>query len=128
MHLVSLIRALYHESVYQPSHPSINQSILLTALLSLSLPSPLSPATFPSVWIMASIAVVGNLLVLAGRYFYKSRSNVEHSLYLRHLAASDFLMGIYLTLIACADISFRGQYIRHEESWRHSELCAFAGG
>ncbi|XP_034101380.2 relaxin receptor 2 isoform X1 [Drosophila albomicans] len=80
-----------------------------------------------SVWVMASIAVVGNLLVLLGRYFYKSRSNVEHSLYLRHLAASDFLMGIYLTLIACADINFRGQYIRHEESWRHSGLCAFAG-
>ncbi|KAH8415309.1 hypothetical protein KR222_002744, partial [Zaprionus bogoriensis] len=80
-----------------------------------------------SVWVMASIAVVGNLLVLLGRYFYKSRSNVEHSLYLRHLAASDFLMGIYLTLIACADINFRGQYIRHEESWRHSSLCAFAG-
>lgn len=76
---------------------------------------------------MASIAVVGNLLVLLGRYFYKSRSNVEHSLYLRHLAASDFLMGIYLTLIACADINFRGQYIRHEEAWRHSSLCAFAG-
>ncbi|EDW78563.2 uncharacterized protein Dwil_GK16506 [Drosophila willistoni] len=80
-----------------------------------------------SVWVMASIAVVGNLLVLLGRYFYKSRSNVEHSLYLRHLAASDLLMGIYLTLIACADINFRGQYIRHEESWRHSGLCAFAG-
>jgi len=76
---------------------------------------------------MASIAVVGNLLVLLGRYFYKSRSNVEHSLYLRHLAASDFLMGIYLTLIACADISFRGEYIKYEEAWRHSGVCAFAG-
>ncbi|XP_017148209.1 relaxin receptor 2 [Drosophila miranda] len=80
-----------------------------------------------SVWVMASIAVVGNLLVLLGRYFYKSRSNVEHSLYLRHLAASDFLMGIYLTLIACADITFRGEYIMHEEAWRHSGICAFAG-
>ncbi|XP_017065148.1 relaxin receptor 2 [Drosophila eugracilis] len=80
-----------------------------------------------SVWVMASIAVVGNLLVLLGRYFYKSRSNVEHSLYLRHLAASDFLMGIYLTLIACADISFRGEYIKYEEAWRHSGVCAFAG-
>ncbi|XP_017052215.1 relaxin receptor 1 isoform X2 [Drosophila ficusphila] len=80
-----------------------------------------------SVWVMASIAVVGNLLVLLGRYFYKSRSNVEHSLYLRHLAASDFLMGIYLTLIACADISFRGEYIKYEEAWRHSGICAFAG-
>ncbi|XP_016980028.1 relaxin receptor 2 [Drosophila rhopaloa] len=80
-----------------------------------------------SVWVMASIAVVGNLLVLLGRYFYKSRSNVEHSLYLRHLAASDFLMGIYLTLIACADIGFRGEYIKYEEAWRHSGVCAFAG-
>ncbi|KAH8374149.1 hypothetical protein KR200_000662, partial [Drosophila serrata] len=80
-----------------------------------------------SVWVMASIAVVGNLLVLLGRYFYKSRSNVEHSLYLRHLAASDFLMGIYLTLIACADINFRGEYIKYEEAWRHSGVCAFAG-
>ncbi|KAH8289847.1 hypothetical protein KR054_011873, partial [Drosophila jambulina] len=80
-----------------------------------------------SVWVLASIAVVGNLLVLLGRYFYKSRSNVEHSLYLRHLAASDFLMGIYLTLIACADINFRGEYIRYEEAWRHSGVCAFAG-
>ncbi|KPU75143.1 uncharacterized protein Dana_GF20961 [Drosophila ananassae] len=80
-----------------------------------------------SVWVMASIAVVGNLLVLLGRYFYKSRSNVEHSLYLRHLAASDFLMGIYLTLIACADINFRGEYLKYEEAWRHSSLCAFAG-
>ena len=76
---------------------------------------------------MASIAIVGNLLVLLGRYFYKTRSNVEHSLYLRHLAASDFLMGIYLAIIACADISFRGEYIVHEEYWRHSFMCAFSG-
>lgn len=90
---------------------------------------PIIPVHFSecSVWVMASIAVVGNLLVLLGRYFYKSRSNVEHSLYLRHLAASDFLMGIYLTLIACADINFRGEYLKYEEAWRHSSLCAFAG-
>ncbi|KAI9575080.1 hypothetical protein GQX74_013857 [Glossina fuscipes] len=80
-----------------------------------------------SVWVMASVAIVGNLLVLLGRYLYKTRSNVEHSLYLRHLAASDFLMGIYLAIIACADINFRGEYIVYEESWRHSALCAFSG-
>ncbi|XP_037933267.1 G-protein coupled receptor GRL101-like [Teleopsis dalmanni] len=76
---------------------------------------------------MAFIATVGNLLVLFGRYFYKSRSNVEHSLYLRHLAASDFLMGVYLTIIACTDISYRGEYIVHEQDWRQSHLCAFSG-
>ncbi|XP_067635997.1 relaxin receptor 2 [Eurosta solidaginis] len=80
-----------------------------------------------SVWVMAFIATVGNLLVLLGRYFYKSRSNVEHSLYLRHLAASDFLMGIYLTIIACADIKFRGKYIIYDELWRQSVWCDIAG-
>ncbi|KAM7350285.1 uncharacterized protein ACRADG_008897 [Cochliomyia hominivorax] len=80
-----------------------------------------------SVWIMASIAVIGNLLVILSRYFYKTRSNAEHSLYLRHLAASDFLMGVYLAIIACADIEFRGEYIVHEELWRHSSLCALSG-
>ncbi|XP_039961842.1 relaxin receptor 2 [Bactrocera tryoni] len=80
-----------------------------------------------SVWVMAFVATVGNLLVLLGRYFYKSRSNVEHSLYLRHLAASDFLMGIYLTIIACADIRFRGKYIYYDELWRQSVWCDFSG-
>uniref|UniRef100_W8BE74 Relaxin receptor 2 n=1 Tax=Ceratitis capitata TaxID=7213 RepID=W8BE74_CERCA len=80
-----------------------------------------------SVWIMAFVATIGNLLVLLGRYFYKSRSNVEHSLYLRHLAASDFLMGVYLTIIACADIKFRGKYIIYDELWRQSVWCDFSG-
>ncbi|XP_053951996.1 relaxin receptor 2 isoform X2 [Anastrepha ludens] len=80
-----------------------------------------------SVWVMAFVATVGNLLVLLGRYFYKSRSNVEHSLYLRHLAASDFLMGVYLTVIACADIKFRGKYIIYDELWRQSLWCDFSG-
>lgn len=76
---------------------------------------------------MASIAIVGNLLVLLGRYWYRTRSNLEHSMYLRHLAASDLLMGIYLAIIAIADMRFRGQYIFHDELWRYSGVCAFSG-
>ncbi|XP_061402438.1 relaxin receptor 1 [Musca vetustissima] len=81
-----------------------------------------------SVWAMAIVAILGNILVLLGRYFVKkTRNNAEHSLYLRHLAGSDLLMGIYLAIIACADISFRGNYLVHEEAWRQSRLCAFSG-
>lgn len=76
---------------------------------------------------MASIAVAGNLIVIFGRYFHNSRSHVEHSLYLRHLAISDLLMGIYLTIIACADIAFRGEYIMHEAAWRASISCSICG-
>lgn len=59
---------------------------------------------------MAAVGIIGNLLVLFGRFLSHSKTtqgHVEHSLYLRHLAASDFLMGIYLAMIAIADIIFR---------------------
>lgn len=59
---------------------------------------------------MAGVGIIGNLLVLFGRLFARSKrghGQVEHSLYLRHLAASDLIMGIYLAVIAVADIMFR---------------------
>lgn len=59
---------------------------------------------------MAAIAIIGNIVVLLGRLIgstKRTQGHIEHSLYLRHLAASDLLMGIYLAIIATADISFR---------------------
>ncbi|XP_021706674.1 relaxin receptor 2 [Aedes aegypti] len=89
-----------------------------------------NPVLRASVWIMAAVGIIGNLLVLFGRYMVGTRSSqahAEHSLYLRHLAASDLMMGIYLAIIATADIMFRGQYLLYEEEWRASGLCAFSG-
>ncbi|XP_058115947.1 relaxin receptor 2-like [Anopheles ziemanni] len=89
-----------------------------------------NPVLRASVWIMAAVGIVGNLLVLFGRYVVGSRSSqahAEHSLYLRHLAASDLLMGVYLAIIATADIIFRGEYLTHDEEWRMSSTCAFSG-
>lgn len=83
-----------------------------------------------SVWVMATIGIFGNILVLFGRLLEGSRSaqaHAEHSLYLRHLAASDLLMGVYLATIASADILFRGNYLAHEESWRMGPICALCG-
>uniref|UniRef100_A0A1L8DJQ2 Putative glycoprotein hormone receptor n=1 Tax=Nyssomyia neivai TaxID=330878 RepID=A0A1L8DJQ2_9DIPT len=79
---------------------------------------------------MAAVGVVGNLLVLFGPLALGSRglaSHIEHTIYLRHLAASDLLMGIYLAIIATADIAFRGEYLMHEENWRHSSTCSLCG-
>lgn len=56
---------------------------------------------------MASIGVLGNLLVLSGHFLGGARTHAEHSLYLRHLALSDLIMGVYLAIIATADISYR---------------------
>lgn len=56
---------------------------------------------------MASIGIFGNLLVLSGQFFGGTRTHAEHLTYLRHLAASDLIMGVYLATIATADITFR---------------------
>lgn len=59
---------------------------------------------------MAIIGIVGNVLVLFGRFLSQSKrghGQVEHSMYLRHLAASDLIMGVYLAVIAVVDIMFR---------------------
>lgn len=60
---------------------------------------------------MASIGIFGNLLVLSGQFFGGTRTHAEHLTYLRHLAASDLIMGIYLATIATADMSFRYIFI-----------------
>ncbi|XP_058055872.1 relaxin receptor 2-like [Anopheles bellator] len=89
-----------------------------------------NPVLRASVWIMAAVGIIGNMLVLFGRYVVGSRSSqahAEHSLYLRHLAASDLLMGVYLAIIATADIIFRGEYLTHEEEWRNGTICAVSG-
>ncbi|KAK8377578.1 hypothetical protein O3P69_013905 [Scylla paramamosain] len=79
-----------------------------------------------SVWVMGILACVGNLVVLIGRFVVKEPNQV-HSFYIKNLSLSDFLMGIYLFVIASYDASFRGAYIRHEYTWRRSWQCSLCG-
>ena len=46
---------------------------------------------------------------------------------LSNLAVSDFLMGIYMMIIGATDVHYRGDYARHDTSWRQSKLCTLAG-
>lgn len=75
---------------------------------------------------MGILACVGNLVVLIGRFVVKEPNQV-HSFYIKNLSLSDFLMGIYLFIIASYDASFRGAYIRHEYTWRRSWQCNLCG-
>lgn len=75
---------------------------------------------------MGAVGCVGNLVVLIGRLLAPT-TNVVHSLYIRNLALSDLLMGIYLFAIASADHHYRGVYLEHEYDWRHSTLCNVCG-
>ncbi|KAK8763964.1 hypothetical protein V5799_033428 [Amblyomma americanum] len=77
-------------------------------------------------WIVAIIAVGGNLLVLVGRVMFREHNEV-HSFYIKNLALADLLMGVYLLVIAAHDVRFRGEYIRHDYRWRHSWSCSASG-
>lgn len=75
---------------------------------------------------MGTIGCIGNLVVLLGRLLYPT-NNVVHSLYIRNLALSDLLMGVYLLVIAAVDQHYRGKYLLYEYRWRHSKMCNFCG-
>ncbi|KAI1286967.1 Relaxin receptor 1 [Halotydeus destructor] len=79
-----------------------------------------------SVWIVALLACFGNLFVIIGRMFMQETNEV-HSFFIKNLALADLLMGVYLFIIAYYDVSFRGEYIKHEENWRHSWQCNLSG-
>ncbi|KAH9403022.1 hypothetical protein TYRP_015788, partial [Tyrophagus putrescentiae] len=72
-----------------------------------------------SVWIVAFIACIGNVSVLVGRMIVVELNE--------NLALADFLMGLYLFIIAYHDVEFRNEYINHESSWRSSWQCQFSG-
>ncbi|GFY79607.1 g-protein coupled receptor GRL101 [Trichonephila inaurata madagascariensis] len=78
------------------------------------------------VWLVAGLAGLGNICVIIGRALQKETNRV-HSFYIKHLAIADFLMSLYLFVIAGHDAAYRGEYIHHDASWRHSWKCSLAG-
>ena len=79
-----------------------------------------------SIWILGAMALLGNVFVIFWRCV-KQRSTHHSSLLIINLSISDFLMGVYLVIIASIDQWYRGVYIMHEEEWRTSFSCRFAG-
>ena len=50
-----------------------------------------------------------------------------HSFLITNLALGDFLMGVYMLIIASVDLYYRGRYIIYAKFWKQSVLCKFAG-
>ena len=72
------------------------------------------------------MAFVGNLVVILWRMIATDRSQLN-SFLLTNLAVADFLMGVYMLLIAYKNTVWQGVYFKHDVSWRDSALCIFAG-
>ncbi|GFS05710.1 G-protein coupled receptor GRL101 [Elysia marginata] len=79
-----------------------------------------------AIWAQGLVALFGNLVVVVWRCRDLQGRKV-HSLLITNLAMGDFLMGVYLIIIAIADSHYRGVYMLYEGVWRSSYLCHFAG-
>ena len=78
------------------------------------------------IWILGLLAFIGNFLVIIWRVRMRDDNKVQ-SFMLTNLACSDFLMGVYLLIIAIKDLQWKGEYFQHDVAWRRGNLCRFAG-
>uniref|UniRef100_A0A2C9LU80 G-protein coupled receptors family 1 profile domain-containing protein n=1 Tax=Biomphalaria glabrata TaxID=6526 RepID=A0A2C9LU80_BIOGL len=81
-----------------------------------------------TIWTVGLITLVGNGIVLVYRIGWNREIfKKAYGLFVSGLAVSDFIMGVYLLLIASVDIQFEDIYVLEDVKWRHSVLCQFAG-
>ena len=63
------------------------------------------------------------VLMITQKHKRKSSVYIIHS----HLAVSDFIMGVHLTIVTAADQIYRGNYLWEDTAWRHSITCQVSG-
>lgn len=85
-----------------------------------------SPLQRSFLWVLGIIALVGNLFVIIWRYKTKDASRISSTLILS-LGCADFLMGVYLIIIASVDVHYRSIYIENSDKWKKSTLCKICG-
>ena len=77
-------------------------------------------------WLIGLNALGGNIFVLCRRQETTNKNKTQNFL-LRNLAMSDLLMGVYMLLIASADIYFGQYFPMQAETWRSGIACRIAG-
>ncbi|CAL1533650.1 unnamed protein product, partial [Lymnaea stagnalis] len=78
------------------------------------------------VWFVLLAALGGNLIVIIVLLTARSKLTVPKFL-MCNLSFADFLMGLYLLLIASVDVHFLGEYFTHAVSWQNDGGCQVAG-
>ncbi|XP_072040403.1 G-protein coupled receptor GRL101-like [Amphiura filiformis] len=77
-------------------------------------------------WFIGMNALGGNIFVLTWRRKASQKNKVQ-DLLLSNLAMSDLLMGLYMLLIASADVYFGDYFPMQSETWRTGITCRIAG-
>ncbi len=84
-----------------------------------------NPALQIAIWVLGFFAFLGNIFVVSWRI--KTDRKKVSSFFIINLGVSDWLMGVYMLIIASVDVHYRGTYIIYADSWRASSLCQLAG-
>ncbi|XP_034314029.2 G-protein coupled receptor GRL101 [Magallana gigas] len=79
------------------------------------------------IWYMALFSVIGNAYVIYYRIQGEIRRNASQGVFVLHLSISDLLMGMYLFIIAIADLQYQNIYGFNDGQWRYSTACTVAG-
>ncbi len=79
-------------------------------------------------WILGSSAVFGNVFVVVMRIREKPESNgaIKQRLFIGHLGVSDCMMGLYMLIIASADLYYGDVYFTQSDEWRTGAVCKLA--
>ena len=82
-----------------------------------------------ALWVLGISALIGNIAVITWRIKQKGERGGKKTLSLMvgNLAVSDLLMGLYMLIIAVADLVFGEEYFFHAIEWRSSTWCKIAG-
>ena len=83
-------------------------------------------------WIMAILVISGNLYVIISTFRHFKTANVLKSIKFQHLivvniSIADFIMGIYLLMIAFYSAYYSGYYGQVDFEWRSSLRCSIIG-
>ena len=85
------------------------------------------PGPKKGIWIIGIISLIGAVLVLVWRTYFKER-NIAQSIMLMHVAVADGLMGVYLLVVGIMDAVWSGVYYLHDFQWRTGLPCQIVGG
>ncbi|XP_071500488.1 G-protein coupled receptor GRL101-like [Diadema antillarum] len=108
-------------TLFEPAHPLFTCRMTFLQNLPIEI----------SIYILGISALIGNSYVIIQRLLAKfSRDTAKvQSILILNLAISDFLMGIYLLILAIMDIVISDSYFweGRAEEWRTSSICQAAG-
>ena len=82
-------------------------------------------------WILGISALLGNSFVIFWRVCPRSdrdRGKTKaQSILVTNLAIADGMMGVYMLIIASADVFYKDMYAYYAEAWQTSAICKIAG-